>query len=301
MSNANSSKIASDLSTGLAALIWWELSDTGVSPTSLRSTFAAAGYDPSEVPDVDPIAGAKRAAREWSQGRGNATRYRTEVVAEEHGLVVVGLLRREKVADQEARWVQVAASTFDAALGWSAPVGVGTPEEIDLLGCDFRILAVRRQTLLDHHWIRPWIQGELRALAAFRLRRQGGVEVVPAGGFDAVEKLRAVVASIGDSSMQVAHVAPTEQSRLSLGSGARESVGETVADLRARIDAWKSSARSVRFDSAAHVLGEFAELSARCSMYEDALAISLSDLREEVESAKAEALRLVLGEDELAA
>lgn len=278
---------------GLGAIITWDLQGTRITPSDLRAVLAAEGLtaEAAAVPDIDLRNAAKRAAREWSQGRGNAARYRAEVVREDGGSVQVGILRHERVSQDEVRWVQVDTLTLDLATGtWTAANGLAE-------GADLIALATERATYLDHSYVRPeLLQRKMTAWRAFPLRRQGGAYFV-AGAYDAeLQALQRVVSKLGDSVLSMFHLAQSAQTTSALEQGAREHAGTTLRTLREKLQGWQDRAGAVRSDAVAGMLEELRTLRGDVQFYADSLQVALDDVMADLDSAVQDAQALARAE-----
>jgi hypothetical protein len=278
---------------GLGAIVTWDLQGTRITPADLRAVLAAEGLtaEAAAVPDLDPRNAVKRAAREWAQGRGNAARYRAEVVREDAGSVQVGILRHERVSQDEVRWVQVDTLTCDLSTGaWTAAVGL--PEGADLIA-----LATERATYLDHSYVRPeLLQRKMDAWKAFPLRRQGGAYFIPAAFDGELQALQRVVGKLGDSALSCYHLAPTTQTTQAVHEGAREHAGATIRTLRAKITGWQERAGTVRSDAVAHMLEELRTLRGDVQFYSDSLQVAMDDMLADLDAAVADARALSAAE-----
>lgn len=289
--NVAASTAVENTAQGLGALVWWSLTDTAITPARMRSILAAEGADPSIVPDIEQLSAMKRAVREWSSGRGHSDRYRAEVAAiSQASVLTIGILRREQVTAGEVRWVQIDTCEFDAInAAWTTP---GATEQAR----SFQAAADEIRTHLDHQWIRPSILVRgLQAAQATSLRDRGGVYYVPRQNEAALDQLARIVAAIGRCKLDVIHAQATPASVATIGEGARGTMKEELDGLLGRLAGWSESARKVSDTNGANLLAELADLRSRAELYADALSISMSDLEEAVDAAKAEALRIIEG------
>lgn len=289
--NATATAAVVDASAGLGALVWWSLTDTRIAPDRLRAILSAEGVDPTIVPDIDQESAVKRATRDWTQGRGKADRFRAEVASTDaNGVMTIGVLRREQVSADEVRWVQMDRVAFDSrAAAWLSTGSTGEASS-------FVAAADEGRTHLDHQWIRPNVilAGLVRAQAV-SLRDRGGVYYVPKQYDGELVKLIRIVAAIGRCHLDVIHAMATPASQSSIATGATATLRDDLGALMERIGAWSDSTRRVSESSAATVLGELADLKARAELYQDALQVSLSDLTDAIDEAKAEARRVLSG------
>jgi hypothetical protein len=284
-----SSKVAQAVADGLGAIAWWDLYDTQVSPTRLRSILAHEGLN-VDVPDIDQGAAVRRAAREWHQGRGNADRYRAEVVHETATTLRIGLLKREQVSDDEVKWEQVDAIEFDVVSAmWST---MGTTE----LANGFITLADERRAYHDHMFIRPAIlMASLAQMGAFGLRRQGGCYYVPIQKVADLERLQRVIGAIGNCALDYTHVAATDAGRAALGKEATATLEQALTEVAEQLDSWSESTRKVGTNSEASMLATFADIRARANLYTDALSMSLDAIVSKVEEAEQRARDIIAG------
>lgn len=291
---AAASTVERAISEHLGCMVWWDLSSVRVTPSDLRAVLAAEG-DPAQVPDIDQPAAARRAIRAWTKGRGHADRYRAEVVYDEGGYLVAGVLRREQAAEKEARWTQVGRIEYQINGDGIDLVTVdpGPSGEHEAEVREVNVAVADACHYLDHDFVRPWLQGRLDSMSSFRLRRAGGVEFVPHVYREQVERLARVVRRIGRSSFEVADVAATASSQASVGTAARETLVSQLADIDARLDAWQESARSVSDRSYTSVMEAFGDLALRAELYQSMLEVGMSDLSEKLNAAKARARKLI--------
>lgn len=278
---------------GLGALVTWDLYGTKVRPADLRAMLAGEGLteDAGRVPSIDARKAVKRAAQEWSKGRGNADRYRTEVMREDGAVVEIGVLKRERISTNEVRWAQVDLLALDTSTGaWTTGSAAPTAE-----ATEFQALAGERMEFLDHDWIRPeLLQRKMASWHAFGLRRQGGVYFV-AAAFDAeLQALQRVVGKLGDSKVEIYHLAQTAQTTAALEGGARTHAAGQLADLRGKLADWRGRAGSVRTDAVENMVFELKALKDDVQFYADALQISLDDLQVDLDAAITDARVLVI-------
>ncbi len=276
--------LINNISTGLGALVWYDLSGTRITPDRMRSILASEGDDPSIVPDIDPEAAVKRAVCSWTEGRGE---FKAVVGDDSADEIVVNLLRRQRTGARKVEMLLHDSVVFDkAAIDFSAPQS----EE----AASFVRLAEQTIETLDHSWIRPkLIHARLGEMSAFALRRQGGVYYVPSQHRDALDSLARIVSQIGDSMLSIAHVEATASSQASIGAAARGSLAEGLGEIVEKLASWKESARKTSGSALSSALADLADLRARADLYSDALSIALEDLAGEIDGAVALAREIV--------
>jgi hypothetical protein len=266
----------SKLSTGLGALVWYDLSGTRITPDRMRAILASEGDDPSVVPDIDPEAAVKRAIRSWTEGRGE---FKSVIGSDTDAEIVVNILRKQRTGAKKVEMLLHDSVVFSkASASFSAP----SSKE----AASFVRLAEQTIECLDHSWIRPrLIHARLADMSAFVLRRQGGVYFVPSQFREDLDKLARIVSQIGDSMLSIAHVEATDASQASIGGAARGSIAEGLGEVVEKLSAWKESARKTSGAALSNALADLADLRARADLYSDALSIALDDLSAEIDGA----------------
>lgn len=295
--------LTANLSIGVLA--WYELNETKITPDALRTILADEGFDASIVPDINQPTAVRRAARGWTQGRGNADRYRAEVVFDAAtptgGRIEVGVLRREKVDEHEVKWVQVDVVAYDVDSAGNIArdryVGNGSAEA-DSVDEDVRSAA----TFLDHEWIRPnLVAARLAAMGALPVRRSGGVAFVPRSYEAEVRRLQAVVRRIGSSEFEAAAIDPSDKTtRATIERRANENLADALTEFGARLAEWEGATRTIPSHAVSSILAEFAEINERGELYALALGVTLDGLREKLDAAKDRARALIAGASEAA-
>jgi hypothetical protein len=288
--------IIDSITEGLGALVWWDLEGTRVTPDELRSILYGEGFDPSVVEDIDPVKAAKRAARDYHQGRVKDNQHKTETVRHGPNSVSIGILRRERIGPRRVRWVQVGTAIWRHSQ-WST---VTDDEQAEAHAQGFIEHAKIYQAYHDHTVIRPMIiQAQLAKMSACNLRKSGGVLYVPIQQMDNLERLARVVAQIGTSKLQICHVSATDSSREAIEDAAKKSLLAGLEEINERVSVWRANTkRKVRSDGAAVVIAQFAELKQAAELYSEALSVSLEDLTATMEEAQAEAMELINPEEE---
>ena len=298
------STAAANASIGL--LVFWELNDTKITPENLRELLTDEGMDASGVPDIDQPAAIRRAARGWTQGRGNADRYRAEVVYDlataTGGRIEVGVLHRRRLNDHEVEWVQVDVVAYDVDSAGNVArdryVGNGTAEA-DSVAEDVTSTC----TFLDHEWIRPnLVAARLFAMGALPVRKSGGVAFVPRCYEPELRRLQAVVRRIGSSEFEAAAIDPNDATtRATIERRAGDNLTEALNDFGARLAEWEGATRTIPSNAVASILADFAEINERGELYALALGVTLDGLREKLDAAKDRARALLAGDVEVAA
>lgn len=281
--------------SGLGAIVFWEMSDTRVSPDDLRLVLASEGLQHIDVPDIDPDAAVRRAARTWATGRaGVADKYRGDVVSTgDASAVKVCILHREETKagkGKEARWETVESVTLDLATRtWTATAWTNEVQ-------GFVDAADQFIKFHDHNFIRPnVIQKRLVDMRAFSLKASSGLWYVTQESMGDLAALQRVVGRIGGSQMYVIHVGPTSDSRDAISTAARTALTESLNELETKLEGWIESSRKIRTDAVETTMAEFQELVDRADLYSGALQVRMDDLSARIEVARDRARTIIDG------
>lgn len=283
-----------NVANGLGALLWWDLSDTRITPDNLRGILTGNGLTIA-VPDIDPNSAIRRAARTWNEGRGAADKFKADVVEipDQPDSLKVCILRRGEDgegAGRRAKWNTVEAIVFDLKAGGRSVTSYSAQVNA------FLSLADDYLKNLDHNWIRPHvIQRRLEEMKAFSLKASSGLWYVTQDRIDDLAVLQRVVAAIGNSSLNVIHINPTDSSRSSIADGASSSLKGALSELEERIETWIGSTRKIRTDAIETTMDAFQELIGRADLYAGALEVRLDDLRLRITTARDRAREIIDG------
>lgn len=284
----------SSIDPRMGAFIWWDLESCKVTPQHLRTVLAAEGLTDTgkdtdiKVPDIDPTSAIRRACQNWAMGRGNAPRYRTEVTAVDGHLVYVGVLQHHREGAKEVAWKQVETLVYDTQAGaWQNQHPSDAAVDFIRAANDF----IRYH---DHRFIRPGVLApQLTAMGAISLRRQGGIYFVPLANMDAARRMKRVVGALGNSALHICTVENDADAREAVASATQDHVLGQLLGVQDQLEEWKGSARKVRSDSQANVLGQLGELLQLADLYERTLEVSLKDLRAQVTACQDTALAIL--------
>jgi len=289
----------------LGMFVWWDLDKSQVKPDQMRAildteiTAFEAAHPGTEcplravkVPDIDPASAIKKGVQTWTMGRGNAPRYKAEVVRSEAHTLYVGILKHERQGEKEVAWVQVELLVY--ALDKKAWMNQ-SPSEV---GAAFIQEANGFLEYLDHRFLRPeLIIPQIHLAKGVSLRKQGGIYFVPKVFADQLAAVRRVIQAIGNSSIHVVTVEGDAQAATAIGAAAKDHVMEQMISIRERLQEWSDSKRKIRSDAQANTLAELADLLSLASLYESTLQVSLADLQTEVKAAQDRAMRILSGEE----
>lgn len=287
----------------LGMFVWWDLDQSQVRPDIMRSLLAAeiASFEAAhpgvecslravKVPDIDPLSAVKKAAQTWAMGRGNAPRFKAEVVRVDGDTVYVGVLQHSREGEKEVAWKQVELLGYDMLQkSW---LNASASEA----GQSFMKEANGFLEYLDHRFLRPdLIIPQIHAAKGISLRKQGGIYFVPKSYADQLGAVRRVVEGIGHSSIHIVTVEGDAQASASIGQAARDHVLDQMLSIKDRLKEWSESKRKIRSDAQANTLAELADLLSLASLYEGTLQVSLQDLRSEIQTAQDRAMEILSG------
>lgn len=274
-----------NLSNGLGALVWYDLTGTRITPDRMRALLASEGLDTAIVPDIDPESAVRRAVRAFSEGRGE---FRATVGADDDDVLVVNILRKQRTGSRKVEYL-----LHDSG-EWSKVSRTWNLAPLSEQGIRFAQIVDDYTAHLDHEWIRPrLIHSALSAMQSFSLRRQGGVYFVASSHMSDLERLARIVSQIGGSNLSIAHVEATASSQASIGNAARESIESTLSALVDRLDEWTESARKTSPSAIGNALAELADLRSRADLYSDALSVALGDLATKIDEASETARAMI--------
>lgn len=273
--------------------VWWKLHDSAISPERLREVLAAESFTPkAPVPDIDPISGVRRAAGEFTMGRGKGVRkYKADVAQMTDTSITVSILTLVRNGPKDLHWPQVGIVEYDAStMTWT--IVSDAPEHDEACGA-FKRLATKRMLYLDHRWIRPNVL-EHAMNEAKSLRISNGVFFAPRQHADEIRRLKRVVSAVGYCKLSIGTVGNDEDSISAVADATRDSMSEAIGGIREQLAAWQQRTSAVRSDSQVNLLGELADLLTLADTYEAALGVTLADLRSDIESARRKALSIIV-------
>jgi hypothetical protein len=317
--------------TGGACLVDWELYGTRITPDALRATLVAHGYDPAVVPDIPQDQRVRSAGARWTQGRGNADRYRAEVTEDDDSIYVQVLRRADAgtvgTAGKAARrkftpvaslvWTKTQPATvIDPAVPgqWATDVwfaaaqasgnaatvmGAPSPSTDPLVRAALDACRKACDTSRlhhDHEFIRPvCIVAPLKAMGAVPfIRRSGGCMVVPMQHIDDLRQLQGLVASLGDSYMGVVRADVTDTGTVqAMQRSVRDSLTTDVQSVRDDLQAWRARGKRIPTGALGDRLNKFGEIRDRAQLYADALGMVVADLLTDIDDAQADARDLL--------
>jgi hypothetical protein len=310
-----------NVTSGGAALVDWELYGTRITPASLRAAMVAHGYDPALIPDIDQDQRVRSAGAKWTQGRGNADRYRAEVT-EDDDAIYVQILRRGDSgtvgsAGKAARrkFAPVASLVWTKTLpalpaspavpgSWApdvwwhqgqqvqAPVDDGVRAAVNACrkACD------NARLHHDHELIRPvCVQAPLRSMGAVPfIRRSGGAMVVPMQNWNDLKRLQSFVGSIGDSYMGVVRADVSDKGTVqAMQRSVRDSLTTDVRKVRDDLQAWRDRGNRISSAAVGDRLKTFAAIRDRAQLYADSLGMVVADLLADIDGAEGDARDLL--------
>ncbi len=284
--------------SGCGALCWWDLSNTSITPVEMQAILDKENIG-IDVPKIEPKSAIKRAARTWSQGRGNGLKFRADLVkTDDAGKMKVCILQRGvdgQGSGTRAKWNTVETAVYDlSAKTWD--VSSDDKTQTDFIAKSFVSLADQYLTHLDHNWIRPnLIQKRLEEIKGFSLKASSGLWYTTQDRLSDLAALQRVVSSIGNSTLHVIHVNGTDSSRSAIESGARGSLQGGLSELEEKLADWTKSSRKIRTDAIETTLNGFQNLIDRADLYSDALKVRMDDLQGQIKAARNRAKEIING------
>jgi hypothetical protein len=284
-------EINENIAQGLGSLCWWSLTDTLITPADLRTAMRSQGLDASQVPPIKATTAIARAAREFKSGRKgrDAKRYRAEVVYKDTTRIEVQIQFHSKDENGRTSWLPHEKVSYDVGTAqWDC---AGSTKEAE----SFREVANKRMCFYDHVWIRGWLQNYMDALNGFRV---GGNFYTPTDQTGAVESVKQMVRSIGNSEFWIVNVLNDGDTHETVVNGARNNIEGSLDGMLEKLTNWErqtSGDRKIREDSASQTLADFATLRARADLYAASLQVSLDDLTTAIDSATTRAQDLIDG------
>lgn len=293
---AQSSPVVTDpaqpLDLRMGFFVWWNLEKTKITPDGLRTVLANENLN-LNVPDIERTSAIKRACQNWAMGRGNSDRYKAEVASIEGGLVRVGLLKHVKTAAHEVGWKQVETLVFDLGASTWTNQFLSEPAK------DFVNTANDFMKYHDHRFIRPGILTPLLVeMKAVSLRSQGGIYFIPLANMEGARRMKRVVGALGSSVLNICTVEGDADSRAAVANATQDHVLNELLEVQKQLGEWEESARKVRKDSQANVLGQLAGLLQLSDLYEQTLEVSLKDLRKQVTDCQDTAMAILAKMDD---
>jgi len=272
------------LAQGLGFQVWGKFRSVAITPDSLRLACTAAGIDPTSIPDIKPDTAVARGVRDFAHTEtvesadgtiSERARCRAEIVKRSSDVLVIGILRHERLASSRVRKEQSDTLVWNRVTRcWDDP---GQTEHADLL----RAKVQHAMTYLDGNDIRMLIvKPALSRCGAFTIK--DGVYFVPRGASEELSKLQRCLAEVEGYALCVGGLPAGAGFEAPLAEDARASLTNDLDALLQQIEGWEAMARRVSSSSQETVLNRFAELQQLASSYEDALQISLEDLQEKL-------------------
>ena len=306
----NSQELMNTVTEGGAALVDWELYGTKITPTDLRATLVRHGFDPSVVPDIDQTARVKSAGGKWTQGRGGADRFRTEVTEDDDN-VFIQILRRGDDGTlgkgaARRKYTQVASLVWDKVndqwmsddypTGWRFTLSDEQANAVRDAVDSCRNVCDSARLNLDHEFIRPvLIQAPLVSLGAVPfIRRKGGAMVIPIQNWDEVKRLQGLVGDLGDSFMGVVRADVSDPGTIrAVTRSVQDSLVADIHHVQMELQEWKERGTRLRASAIGDRLTQFQEIRDRAALYADSLGMVITDLTDTISQSEDFARKLL--------
>lgn len=304
----NENKAAAAIQTG-AAIVEWKLHGTRHTPDELRAKLALHGFDSGIVPNIDQTVQVKSAGAKWTQGKGNADRYRSEIGGTDADNIFIGVLKRRsdgtnrKAYDQVATlvWSKHSDSWENTTVNLVDHNGAQLPHAQHALHCNAAAACKKWvdnfRLYHDHSFIRPvLIQAPLKAMGAIKFCHgsSGGAQIVPITQWDNLQRLRGFVRSLGDSTMAAIKVDASDPATMAdMVESVRDHLSGNITRVRGEIAEWRDKSKRLNSGSIGARMGEFKDLRAQAAMYAQCLQLRVDDLLAELTEAEGEAKTLL--------
>lgn len=264
-----------DTTVQIGTLAFFRGHDLWATPAVVAAAFAAEGIE-KQVPDlaVVPVSRARRAAQTYRTAgiRSEVIRFAGEAEIE------IGILRFEKVANDEVRWVQFDSVEY-AAGSWSTP---STPE-----GAAFMEWAEQWSANLDYGWVRSAVMTELDRMDAFVVGG-GGIFYVSPEHDDRFAALQRVCVAIRGARLSAIRIDGSDPAtRSAVADAAQDSVGDQVEDVVTRLTEWREKARG-RTSTLDVLLTELVSIRNKALGLSTVLGFSMETLGQTIAGAEAE-------------
>lgn len=271
--------------TAIGSLAYFRGSDVFVTPAALAEIAKKHGRD-LKIPALEdsPVQRAGRGAKNH-----RVAKIRVDVVnvdgapapsgkiPNEARSVVFGVLRREQVGNEEARWTQFDAVTYTQGTGWTTP---STNE-----GRAFVELAIKWQTHLTYAFVRNSVVFDaLRTMGAFPVGGSG-VMYVAGAVMPEFKALQGFVNEIPGCKLHGIKVDPTDPDSVSaVGDAAKEALAAEVAEVLERLATWREKAHG-RASTLDTLMGELQAIRDRAAGLATGLRFSLDEIEAAVAGA----------------
>ena len=292
--NSRAQEIVGDLAKGLGFSIWWQFNSCYLTPSELRARVAAAGFDDTKVPDIDPESALKAAVREFRKRKGKRTIAQAEVVAEDGAYLKVGLLHHVRLSDDEVAKRQTETLIWDKhARNW---LETGTSK----FASELRDRIAHKQRFYDGNAVRDQIvMPAVRNAYGFAIKK--GWYFVPTDYEEQIAEAQAALSTLETFQLHIASVPKGHGWEQPVAAGASETLGDELDALGEQVEGWVEMSRRVRSDTIENVMGRFETIMKRASMMEAALSVSLTDLHDRVNLMQTRANEVIgLKEEEIA-
>lgn len=256
----------------LGVIAFFRGKDVWVAPNKMRRILKDNGYDPSVVPNLDPVQRARAAATEFRTGRLTGCKpTRIEILSQTTDKIRFGVLWREEVTKgQKVRWEQHDIVEFDRNTGWSTPV---TRE-----GAAFVEAGKRWQSHLDYRWLRDkLVLPSLELMGGFSINRSSGMYFVHNDRAAELDPLERIVAECGKSELHILRIAQDPKGARAIAGAAQESLAERIEAIQKGLADWQRKTRG-RTSTIEDMMKELNEIRSQAVVLSTGLQFSLDEL-----------------------
>lgn len=284
----------------LGQLVWWDAMDGMRSTRSkLVAAVEAAGmHGLVSIPDVDAQTQIRRAIHQWTFGRGNADRFRTEHLPYDTTRANVeraSVLKLVNPDNDSKAYVQlgVVESHYDthADKVENRFIPDDGADELPGIVRDSLFGATADATLVWNDTIRKNVIEKVLSspvadggAGGVSIRRQGGVWYVTQEGVAAVGKLKSIIETSTATKIGTATVSGDDDSRASIANSVQVSMMDDLSITLDKLKVWSEDRSQLENGRTKRAVSdsvtEVGALIKRAQLYELALNHKLTDLRD---------------------
>lgn len=286
--------ITDQLAKGHASQIWWTFSGTALTTDELRAVVAAAGLDPDDVKDIDPVTALNKAVNEFSIIRKGRKVMEARVLKSQPNDTEVAidlLVFEEKKKDGKLR----SHGTPCDRLVWSKVNNDWFSKGMNDEACQKLMARVaHRQKYHDGNDVRSSVvMPALRLSKAFHIAK--GQYMVVHEAAAPIAKAQKALKGVESFRLSVGTITPGMGWDEDLADGAEANVRSELEELQKQIDGWRDMASRVRSDTVCNVMDRFNMLRDRAMLYASSLSVTLNDVEDDINAMEALANEIIDG------
>jgi hypothetical protein len=260
----------------LGDLVWWTLSEAGVSRATLEALWTGAGLSDALLPEPPTAEKALKTAVRSCQVGVVDKLIRLGKDADDE--LVFAIIDERRVGDGSLEHHQEARVILNRV---TEHLGADAPDHALVVAIRERFEELRSTQTADD--VRRMLVRALRSFAAVTLREGGGVYWVPRTFQRDVRRLEEAVARLGSSKLYVIPVHHTAAAASTLGEVAKGSLETELAALQEELRAFQAEPPD-RTSTLERRLDAFAALKTRAQLYRDVLKVQVDDLEGQLDA-----------------